>query len=188
MPFLKNSKLLDIRVQEKYADLINVTLERGMRNHEEGITELIEVCADCAGHDEMVEIGCFAGESTEIFAHYFKRVYAIDCWLDSGDNYIENLFDIRMSRFRNIIKIKSMSIDAVKLLQHKKFDMVYIDGAHDYDNVKADIIAWQPRIKVGGLLAGHDYLAKGTGVKQVLEELFGKPDKLYSYTSWSKVL
>jgi hypothetical protein len=34
--------------------------------------------------------------------------------------------------------------------------MVFIDGAHDYDSVYSDLTAWWPRVKDGGILAGHD--------------------------------
>ncbi|MCX6924712.1 MAG: class I SAM-dependent methyltransferase, partial [Verrucomicrobia bacterium] len=34
----------------------------------------------------------------------------------------------------------------------------FIDAAHDYDSVKADILAWEPKIKPEGTLAGHDAL------------------------------
>jgi hypothetical protein len=36
-------------------------------------------------------------------------------------------------------------------------DFVFIDAAHDYSNVRADIAAWLPKIKREGTLAGHDY-------------------------------
>lgn len=39
----------------------------------------------------------------------------------------------------------------------RPYDLVYIDGAHDYASVKADLEAWWPIIAEGGMLAGHDW-------------------------------
>ena len=36
-------------------------------------------------------------------------------------------------------------------------DFVFIDANHSYDSVKRDIIAWQPKVRSGGIIAGHDY-------------------------------
>lgn len=37
------------------------------------------------------------------------------------------------------------------------FDLVFIDGPHTYQNVRRDIELWQPRVRPGGILAGHDF-------------------------------
>ena len=36
-------------------------------------------------------------------------------------------------------------------------DFVFIDAAHDYDSVVKDLAAWWPKLKPGGIFAGHDY-------------------------------
>lgn len=55
---------------------------------------------------------------------------------------------------------KGSSTEAAKFFNAKSLDFVYIDAAHDYQNVKADIEAWWPTIKSGGMLGGHDYEEK----------------------------
>lgn len=52
--------------------------------------------------------------------------------------------------------VKKPSVDASKSLE-PGFDFVYIDAAHDYKSVKADIEAWWPTVKAGGMMGGHDY-------------------------------
>jgi predicted O-methyltransferase YrrM len=37
-------------------------------------------------------------------------------------------------------------------------DLVFVDGGHDYESVVGDIDTWAYRVKVGGILAFHDYI------------------------------
>lgn len=142
----------------------------------------------------MAEIGSYAGESAEQFAlsNKFSLIYAIDIWekdiLDpaiyiSDMKNVENIFDTTILKYNNIKKIKKTSLDAVNEFPDKYFDLVYIDANHEYENAKQDIIAWMPKIKKDGVLAGHDY-NDHNGVKQAVNELFGSPDKIFPDSSW----
>jgi len=46
------------------------------------------------------------------------------------------------------------------------FDFLYIDASHQYKSVKKDLKAYFPKIKPGGILAGHDFC--GTKKKRSL--------------------
>jgi SAM-dependent methyltransferase len=65
------------------------------------------------------------------------------------------------------------SVKAAKTFADAEFDFVFIDADHTYEAVKADIIAWKPKVKPGGWLCGHDYGKpyKCGGVKRAVEEL-----------------
>jgi len=52
--------------------------------------------------------------------------------------------------------LREFGEDAAKRFK-REVDFVYIDGNHDYTYVVADILAWHPKVKPGGILAGHDY-------------------------------
>ena len=74
--------------------------------------------------------------------------------------------------------IKKPSVEAAKDFKPESLDFAYIDASHQYKAVSEDIKAWWPRVKPGGVLAGHDALAPGysedrdisAGVQQALFE------------------
>ena len=45
--------------------------------------------------------------------------------------------------------------------QDDSLDFVYLDARHDYAGLKEDIDAWWPKLKLGGMLAGHDFVPDG---------------------------
>lgn len=72
----------------------------------------------------------------------------------------------------------------------ESLDMVYLDANHSYEAVLADLAAWLPKIKPGGVFAGHDYLdgvlREGVfGVKRAVHEFFQRaPDIVMDRDHW----
>ncbi len=50
------------------------------------------------------------------------------------------------------------STDAAKRIQDNHFDFVYLDARHDYCAVAEDIESYWPKVRPGGILAGHDFI------------------------------
>ena len=71
--------------------------------------------------------------------------------------------------WKHIYALKETSVKAASIFKDEVCDFVYIDADHSYEAVKADIEAWLPKVKVGGVLAGDDRTAGG--VAQALAEL-----------------
>jgi hypothetical protein len=77
----------------------------------------------------------------------------------------------------NAVFIRDISEEASKQFEDDSLDVVYLDGDHSYKGCAADISYWYPKIRKGGILAGHDYCegnkAKGHvyGVIQAVDEL-----------------
>ena len=53
--------------------------------------------------------------------------------------------------------LRLTSLDAAAAVTDLSLDFVYIDGNHEKGHVLEDLSAWTPKIKPGGMLAGHDY-------------------------------
>lgn len=58
------------------------------------------------------------------------------------------------------------------IIEWPSVDCVFIDAAHDYENVKADIRRWWPKIREGGCLVGHDANHKWPGVERAIADSF----------------
>jgi predicted O-methyltransferase YrrM len=54
--------------------------------------------------------------------------------------------------------IVNFSVEAAKQFEDDYFDFVYIDANHTYEGVIADLEAWYPKVRKGGMVAGHDYM------------------------------
>jgi len=50
-------------------------------------------------------------------------------------------------------------------------DFVFVDGDHRYEQVRKDIDNYMPKIREGGIIAGHDFLLQ-TGVVRAVYETF----------------
>ena len=148
----------------------------------------------------MVEVGSFAGESTEEFLKHTKisHLHAVDPWLGGYDKNdpasewyllpaIEAEFDERMKPFAGrFTKHRMSSAEAIHLFPDHSLDFVYIDALHTYDSVRVDIDIWRHKIRPGAFIGGHDYDSNFPGVIRAVNESFGQPDHIFSERSWIK--
>ena len=65
--------------------------------------------------------------------------------------------------------IKKRSSDAVNDVSNN-IDFIYVDGNHNYEYVKQDIELYFPKLKKGGVMAGHDFSAGYLGVARAVLE------------------
>ena len=104
--------------------------------------------------------------------HGCERYLMVDPWLHMG--MTEHTFD----RFQNedlmnraldaarqvnnsnaeIEVCRNFSTACAPLYPDGSFDFVYVDARHDYASAMEDIRAWWPKVRRGGILAGHDYV------------------------------
>lgn len=140
-------------------------------------------------HNEIVEIGSYKGRSTMALSATPGRVWACDDFYgprergDTKPESEEGWTEVERSRiysefcFNLADEIASGKVVPV-ISDHRAMtldvtpDMVFIDGSHEYERVKADIEYWLPRVK--GLISGHDYRISTPGVMRAVDEIFGK--------------
>lgn len=139
---------------------------------------------------KIVEVGCWKGKSIAYLAVEVInsgkdiKIDAVDTWKGTPDeedhqndvyvktNKLYELFLSNISPISQVIRpIRMNSVEASTLYEDNSIDVVFIDAGHLYEDVKSDIIAWKPKIKKGGYLAGHDYLFPS--VLKAVNEIFG---------------
>jgi hypothetical protein len=133
------------------------------------------------------EIGVLRGKySAWLLEHWNgERLVSVDAWSVDTDPMsgatqaeFDDLFEAaraRLAPYGSRSEIwRAESTHAAERVASESADFVYIDARHDYDAVSADIAAWLPRVRPGGLLAGHDYYDGDRGyiygVKRAVEE------------------
>lgn len=71
----------------------------------------------------------------------------------------------------NIVKIvKKPSRSAAATYEDASLDFVFIDAGHTYNEVRDDIRRWLPKVRPGGVLAGHDYTSNWPGVVEAVKD------------------
>lgn len=139
-----------------------------------------------------IEIGSYAGSSSQLIAQYVKKLYCCDVWGEyiqpiERSTMVKNAFYQIHKTNPNIEVINEFSSDAKKHFSGPTFDFVYIDADHSYDSVKADILTWLTLVKCNGVISGHDYFMPE--VRRAVDEIFG--DKMIKYfgdSSWSVIV
>ena len=116
----------------------------------------------------IVELGTLKGCSGFILGATGNYVTTIDNYsaLDSNQEEAKK----RLEVFSTVKVIKMDTVEAGKSWKDK-VDFLFIDGGHDYKQVKADIEAWSD--KVVGKIAFHDY-GSWPGVTQAVDEAIGQ--------------
>lgn len=141
------------------------------------LMKAIRALPDCA---IAVEIGVWQGRSALSMAESCrgtrKKVYAVDPWLDDSQSpqslrevstsnvlsfqeaylaFLTNLQHFELQEW--CIPIRDTSLNVAKAWQNGLIDLIFIDGSHEYDAVVADLEAWIPLIKTGGIICGDDW-------------------------------
>lgn len=139
----------------------------------------------------FVEVGAFLGKSTSFMAVELSnckkniRFDIIDTWEGSAEHQVgadsENPSVVQRTLYDNfkrnmkpvahlINPVQTTSLKAAQNYMDSSLDFVFIDASHDYENVRADIRAWRPKVKPGGFIGGHDFHDLFPGVIQAVGE------------------
>lgn len=131
-----------------------------------------------------VEVGCAEGLfSNDILSWKLGKHYLVDAWQSipgGGDKSSPQQW--HNSNYDNVLKLidpygdraivlRGLSVEMATKIPDDSLNLVYIDCGHQYSEVLADIKAYLPKLKSGGIMAFHDYETY-SGVKQAVNESF----------------
>jgi predicted O-methyltransferase YrrM len=120
------------------------------------------------------EIGVLYGDTSDYLLSEIPHLtlFSIDPYLEYAEadrsqsrmNEFEKRARERLARFGQRSRIlKTTSVEAAPFVVDESLDFVFIDALHNYDAVKEDIATWYPKVRSGGLVAGHDWRWDGVG-------------------------
>lgn len=155
-------------------------------------------------HAPLVEVGVWEGDSVIRLAQIVRTcqmpnlIHAVDTFCGGPgmtgamDDYIRLNGGTLLPLFKEnlkragvediVVPLAMPSTEAARTFAPDTCGLVFIDAAHDYENVKADITAWLSRVRPGGILAGHDYSPDYPGVARAVDELV--PGRLVNGRIW----
>jgi len=119
------------------------------------------------------EIGCAHAQFAELVLSQWKgaQYWMIDPWANqSPEVYRERQPEpehfeqqwqkcLELSQHDSRVKLlRQLSAEAVSSFADAQLDWVYIDANHDYTHVLQDLELWYPKVKIDGIVGGHDYV------------------------------
>lgn len=143
------------------------------------------------------EIGVFRGDTSEALLREIPdlELWLVDPWRPYGgasrvgegsqqsfdQAMAAALFWTEFARHRRFI-LREPSTFAATRFDQAELDFVFVDANHTYEHVCADIKAWWPKVRPGGLLMGHDYGVYGDatgqwGVRRAVDEFVTATDR-----------
>ncbi len=132
----------------------------------------------------MAEIGTDNGQTAAHITRYcpqIKKLVAVDLEAPSAD-------DDQLRGIDRIQFIKGYSDEVAKQFEDEHFDIVFVDADHSEEWVDRDVHAWFPKVKKGGIIAGHDYGANHfPGVRIAVDRFFERhpyPIKIEANKVW----
>ena len=157
---------------------------------------LFQLASDLPADAQVIEVGSWMGASTCFIAGGLKgpkaRTTAVDnfqgmstCGEDAAwynrhfrqlgvkstlDIFRENFAALGFSSRAEPVVSDSLAAAEALAARRGTIDFIFIDGDHAYAACQADIAAWAPFVKRGGVIAFHDFGSRADGVTRAIFE------------------
>ena len=143
------------------------------------------------------EIGVLYGKFSEILCKELPdmTIYSVDPWqfYPVHNNFrrawrYEPMYQrvkAFLAPYPNSKIIRKPSMEAIKDFENESLDFVFIDADHRFQHMVNDIAEWSRKVKIGGIISGHDY-GEGARSKDYVHTLQVIPawTKAYQIHPW----
>ena len=136
-------------------------------------TSLAFLVVEIMNYEKDIEV-----TAVDLFGLEWKRCKT---YPELFDEFQENLSPVA-DRF-NVLRMET--VEAATHFEDESLDFVYIDADHSYPACSADIEAYLPKMKPGGIIAGHDWFRHT--VQRAVFEHFGSPIWVAGQSWWHQV-
>ena len=145
----------------------------GWFNYSESYDVIVDEIAD---NGKILEIGSFLGRSTHYLATSLMnagkedvKIYALDTFAGSSEHATLKIPKDFYPMFRENLKFfigremvmpiqsRSDNKETIDKFEDEFFDFIMVDGAHEYEAVKKDILNWWPKLNRNGVMLGDDF-------------------------------
>ncbi len=132
----------------------------------------------------ILEIGLEGGSTSNIWRHYCKRLDGLFIGVDTVVSHAKDFLTINGYDFHTkLIQGRSQDpniINEVRDSIEGKFDFIYLDGAHELDQVYLDIKNYYPMLRYEGVMALHDANKAGPGPYRAIQQ--AKSDGIVNFS------
>jgi hypothetical protein len=131
----------------------------------------------------VAELGVEAGLYADVYTRLLPdgEFHFVDMWETTASYFAYGTQPGRVERgYQRCVRrygddprvrlVRSVTWEAAERYEDGTFDFIYVDADHSEDGCRRDIEAWYPKLKRGGVIAGHDF---DPGPEQERRELFG---------------
>jgi hypothetical protein len=132
-----------------------------LKSHRGHIVEIFNEAGFKFGAEIGIELGRFSRLLCDTIPEL--KLICVDPWQaysrnsqEREDKYYQNAKD-RLEG-KNVEIMRMTSLEASQKVEDNSLDFVYIDALHDFDSVMMDLLLWNPKVKSGGIISGHDFV------------------------------
>jgi hypothetical protein len=96
-------------------------------------------------------------------------------------SFLSNMYHMKLTDY--VVPFPAPSSLAATFMKGNpsfRADLIHIDAAHEYEDIRHDIAIWWPLVRPGGMLVGDDYSRWWPGVVRAADE-FAKEQNLHLY-------